>query len=316
MNLLQCMRIFSKVVSTGGYAAAARSLDTTTSVVSRSVVQLETHLGIRLLNRTTRSVALTESGEKYLHQCQKILKNIEEAEAEAAASATRLTGKLKVHAISSFGQNLLLPSVLRFKRENPTVQLDLTLSSTPADMIEDRYDCSVVFAPELPDSSFVSARLGSMGGVVCASPAYLREHGMPDHPGDLERHICVQLANAVFPAEQWVFQGDDRIYSVDIGHMGFSVNMPEALAPAVAAGLGIGLLPISTALPELRSGRAIRLLAGYVPQPVNVYVLYQSRRFLEKKVRAWVDRLRGDIPEILQHYIGELRVLDSASERV
>ncbi|SAL63257.1 LysR family transcriptional regulator [Caballeronia arvi] len=314
MNLLHCMRIFATVATSGGYAAAARSLDSTTSVVSRSVAQLEAHLGVRLLNRTTRSVALTEAGEKYFLQCRQILSSIEEAEAEAAASSTLLTGRLRVHALSSFGQNLLLPSVLRYKSENPEVQLDLTLSSSLAEMIEERYDCSVVFAPELPDSSFVSVKLGSLGGVVCASPDYVRKHGMVNTPKELANHMCVQLANPVFPMEQWVFQGPDSIYSVDIDNLGFSVNMPEALVPAVADGLGIGLLPISTALPELKSGRLVRVLADYVPQPVNVYVLYQSRRFLETKVRAWVDRLRADIPETLAQYVEELERIQTVHD--
>ena len=314
MDTLQCMRIFAKVAQEGGYAAAARKLNLTTPIASRAVSHLENRLGTRLLNRTTRSIALTEAGERYLRHCQGILVHVDEAEAEASSSIQHPSGCLKVHALSSFGHHIVLPASLRYQQQFPSVRVDLTFSSAMPDLVEEGYDASIILAPELPDSALINIRLGSIPGLICASPKYLAAHGEPRSPADLRDHHCLQLATPAFPIDKWIFAGKDATFSVDIGVARFAVNATEALEPAIAGGLGIGLIPAGVALPGLKSGSLVRVLPDFQVQPVNVYVLYQSRRFLDAKIRTWIDFLREDVPAMLNADYRALIALNARME--
>ena len=299
MDTLQCMRIFAKVAAEGGFAAAARKLNLTTSVASRAVSSLEDHLGSRLLHRTTRNTALTEAGERYLHRCRQILANVEEAESEASSARQHPSGCLRVHALSSFGHHLVVPAMLRYQQQFASLRVELTLSGAVPDILEDGYDVSIVVAPGLPDSGLISIRLGSIPGIVCASPRYLARRGQPMQPGDLRDHHCLQLATPVFPINKWMFEGPDTPFAVDIGAPRYAVNVIEALEPAIRAGLGIGILPAGVALPGLASGELVRVLHGYEVQPVVVHALYHSRRFVDAKIRTWISFLREDLSATL-----------------
>ncbi|VVE58058.1 LysR family transcriptional regulator [Pandoraea terrae] len=306
------MRIFARVATDGGFAIAARKLNLTAPITSRAVSYLENHLGTRLLNRTTRSLALTEAGERYLRRCQNILDSIDEAEAEASAAVEQPSGCLRVHALSSFGHHLVVPAILRYQQQHPSLRVELSLSGTVPNMLEEGYDASIVVAPELPDSGLVGVGLGRIVGVVCASPQYLAVHGEPETPDELRAHQCLQLATPVFPLDKWIFSGADAPFAVNIGSARLSVNVMEGLEPAVRSGLGIGILPAGVALPGLASGSLVRVLRGYEVQPVNVYALYQSRRFLDAKIRAWIAFLREDLPTALNADNHALAVLDAA----
>lgn len=295
MDTLQCMRIFMKVAAEGGFAAAARKLNLTTSVTSRAVSSLEDHLGSRLLHRTTRNMALTEAGERYLHRCRQILASLDEAEAEAGSARQHPSGCLRVHALSSFGHHLVVPAMLRYQEQFASLRVELTLTGAVPDILEDGYDVSIVVAPGLPDSGLISVRLGSIPGIVCASPRYLAGRAEPKQPEDLRDHHCLQLATPVFPFNKWMFEGGDRPFAVDIGAPRYAVNVIEALEPAIRAGLGIGILPAGVALPGMSSGALVRILHGYDVQPVVVHALYQSRRFVDAKIRTWISFLREDL---------------------
>lgn len=308
------MRIFAKVAAEGGFAAAARKLNLTTSVTSRAVSSLENHLGSRLLHRTTRNTALTEAGERYLHRCRQILANIDEAEAEANAARKHPSGCLRIHALSSFGHHLVVPAVLRYQQQFEALRIELTLSGTVPDILADGYDVSIVVAPGLPDSGLISVRLGSISGVVCASPRYLAAHGEPKTPEDLRHHHCLQLATPVFPFNKWIFDGEDEPVAVEIGGPRYAVNVMEALEPAVRSGLGIGILPAGVALPGLRSGALVRVLRGHEVQPVVVHALYQSRRFVDAKIRTWIAFLRDELPATFDADHRALAVVDSAAQ--
>ena len=312
MDTLQCLRIFAKVAVEGGFAAAARKLNLTTSVTSRAVSSLENHLGSRLLYRTTRHTALTEAGERYLHRCRQILDHIDEAEAEANAARQHPSGCLRVHALSSFGHHLVVPAALRYQEQFPSLRIELTLSGAVPDILADGYDVSIVVAPGLPDSGLISIRLGSTSGVVCASPRYLAAHGEPTKPEDLRHHHCLQLATPVFPFNKWIFEGADTPVAVEIGAPRYAVNVIEALEPAVRSGLGIGILPAAVALPGLRSGTLKRVLRGYDVQPVVVHALYQSRHFVDAKIRTWISFLREELPVTFEADHRALAALDGA----
>ncbi len=300
MDTLQCMRIFVKVATDGGFSSAARKLNLSVPAVSRAITHLEEHLGSRLLHRTTRHVALTEAGERYLSRCQQILSSFDDAEAEARSATTYPTGRLRIHALSSFGHQLIMPVLLQYQQRFSSLRVEVMMTGTMVNMLEDGYDASIVIAPELPSSGLISLKLGRIGGVVCASPQYVAKCGIPVVPQDLRKHQCLQLTTPAFPFDSWIFKGASGQFAVNIGMARLTVNAIEALEIAVTMGLGIAVLPTGIALRGLRSGALVRLLQEYEVQPANVYALYQSRRFLDAKTRTFIDLLREQMPSVLE----------------
>ncbi len=300
MDTLQMMRIFVRVAEEGSFTSAAQRLDITTAYASRSVAQLETHLRTRLLNRSTRRIALTDAGQRYLDRCQRILGYIDEAEAEAADAQAKPSGRLHVHATTSFGQAYLVPAVVRYRQRYPSVAVEITLSQHVPDIIDEGYDVSLQLSvAELPDSGLVSQRLGDVHSVLCASPAYLKERGTPRTVRDLEAHSCLQIVTPIFPRDRWHLDGPDGRETFELPLPDFQVNIADALGAALRAGLGIGSLPMSTAVPALASGALVRVLPEYRLQKLTVYTLYASRQYLDAKIRTFVDFLRECVPEML-----------------
>jgi DNA-binding transcriptional LysR family regulator len=308
MDTLQNMRVFVRVVEAGSFTGAAQHLNTTTAYASRAVSDLEAHLRTRLLNRTTRRIALTEAGERYLQRCEQILAYVDQAEAEASDAHARPSGKLKVHAMTSLGQHYVVPAVGRYQQRYPDVNIELTLAHRVPDLLDEGYDVALVLASQaLPDSGLVSQRLGSAFSIACASPAYLERHGVPQTPSDLGRHTCLQMVTPVFPANEWTFDGPSGQETHTLGAATFQVNVAEALAVAVREGMGIGLVPIYSAISGLRSGQLVWVLPEYTSQEMKLYALYPSRQYLDAKIRTWVEFLRDELPATLATDQAELR---------
>ena len=307
MDTLQNMRVFARVVEAGSFTGAAQHLNTTTAYCSRAVSDLEAHLRTRLLNRTTRRIALTEAGERYLQRCEQILAYVEQAEAEAGDAHARPSGRLKVHAMSSFGLHYVVPAVGRYQQRYPDVQIELTLAQRIPDLLDEGYDVSLTLATDLPDSGLVSQRLGSAFSIVCASPEYLERHGVPQVPSDLARHTCLQMVTPIFPLNEWIFDGPNGTESVTFSTPTFQVNVAEAMALAVREGMGVGLIPIYSAISGLRSGELVWVLPEYSSQEMNVYALYASRQYLDAKIRTWVEFMRDELPSTLATDQAELR---------
>jgi DNA-binding transcriptional LysR family regulator len=299
MDTLQNMRVFVRVVEAGSFTAAAQHLNTTTAYASRAVSDLEAHLRTRLLNRTTRRIALTEAGERYLQRCEQILAYVDQAEAEASDAHARPSGKLKVHSMTGFGQHYVVPMISRYQARYPSVQVELTLAQRVPDLLDEGFDVSVVLASDLPDSGLVSQRLGSAFSIACASPAYIEKHGTPHVLSYLVRHTCLQLVTPVLPTEKWIFEGPNGQETVSLGPSTFTVNVADAMAVAIREGMGLGVLPTSSALPLLRAGTIVRVLPQYTMQELNVCALYPSRQYLDAKIRTWVDFLRDELPATL-----------------
>jgi DNA-binding transcriptional LysR family regulator len=306
MDTLQKMRVLVRVVEAGSFTAAAQHLNTTTAYASRAVSDLEARLRTRLLNRTTRRIALTEAGERYLHRCEQILACVDQAEAEACDAQARPTGKLKVHAMTGIGQHCVVPLVGRYQQRYRDVKVELTLSQRVPDLLDEGYDVALVLArQDLPDSALVSQRLGSTFSVACASPAYLERHGEPRVPAELGSHTCLQTVTPVFPSNEWAFEGPRGRETFALGTANFCVNVADALAVAVAQGMGVGLLPFYSAANGLRSGELVRILPGYTSQHTSVYALYPSRQYLDAKIRTWVEFLREELPASLNEERGD-----------
>jgi DNA-binding transcriptional LysR family regulator len=299
MDTLQNMRVFSRVVEDGSFTAAAQHLNTTTAYASRAVSDLEAHLRTRLLNRTTRRIALTEAGERYLQRCEQILAYVDQAEAEASDAHARPSGKLKVHSMAGLGQHYVVPMISLYQKRHPSVQIELTLAQRVPDLLDEGFDVSIVLGKDLPDSGLVAQRLGAAYSIACASPAYIEQHGVPHVLSDLVRHTCLQLVTPAYPPDKWLFDGPNGQETVSLGSATFSVNVAEAMAVAIGEGLGIGVLPTSSALPSLRSGKLVRVLPQYTMQLLNVFALYASRQYLDAKIRTWVEFLRDELPAVL-----------------
>ena len=301
MDTLQQMRVLVRVVEAGSFTAAAQHLNTTTAYASRAVSELEARLRTRLLNRTTRRIALTEAGERYVHRCTEILAYVDQAQAEASDAQARPTGKLKVHAMTGIGQHCVVPSVGRYLQRYPDVKVELTLAQRVPDLLDEGYDVAMVLAANLPDSGLVSQRVGSTFSIACASPAYLERSGVPQVPADLGAHTCLQTVTPIFPADEWTFEGPRGKETFTLGATTFRVNVAEALAVAVSEGMGIGLMPFYSASSGLRSGKLVRVLPAYTSQHMNVYAVYPSRHYLDAKIRTWVEFLRDEMPTMLTH---------------
>jgi len=290
MDVLRNMKIFAEVVAAGGFTAAGRKLNQSTPVVSRAIDDLEAHLRTRLLNRTTRRMALTEAGERYFSRCVNIIGMVGEAEVEAWNSQVEPSGTLRVHAMSSIGQNYVVPATAAYLKCHPGVCVDLTLTQGSPDLVGEHYDVVLRASPGvLSDSNYVSRSIGDLYSVLCASPVYLKEHGVPASVEDLGRHHCLQVDLPVFRADSWQLIGADGARDFSLPSGSFRVNVPEALASALLEGVGVGALPILTARQLRDEGKLVRVLPEYHLHVLKIHMLYASRRFLDAKIRTWVE---------------------------
>lgn len=292
--------MFVRVAESGGFTAAAVRLNMATGPVSRAVSELEQHLRTRLLNRTTRRVVLTEAGERYLHRCYQILASLDQAEAEASNAHVLPSGRLRVHATASFGQHYVMPAIMRYQKRYRQVAVELTLSQHVPDLIEEGYDVSVQLSrTELPSSGSIAVRVGNSYSILCASPSYLAERGTPGSVAELADHTCLQTTSLTLPGSRWDLDGPNGREIFDLPPSPFRVNIAEVMAFALRDGLGVGALPLWTALPWLRDGTLTRVLPTYRLSEMQIHALYTSREYLDAKIRSWIDFLKTTIPRML-----------------
>ena len=307
MDVFQSMRFFIAVAQSGSFTAAAQLLNTTTTNVSKAVTALEARLHTRLINRTTRRLALTEAGIRYLQRCEKILDDVREAGEEAATAQTMPVGRLKIHAMSAIGNHYVIDTIARYRDIHPTVMFDLTLTNRVPDLLEEGYDMSIVLARDLPDSGFVAQRLGITYSILCASPAYLEKRGRPQTPGALCEHECLRIVNTVMPVENWTFEGPQGMDTITIPESPFHINTADGMTIAIKKGMGIGIQPIASAVNGLRAGTLVRVLPEYRLEELNLFAIYPSRKFVDAKIKTWVEFLKHSIPDLLasdEHIVG------------
>ncbi len=289
MDRLLAMEVFARVVELGSFAKAADRLGISTSACSRHVAELEGHLDTRLLNRTTRRLSLTESGQAYYERCVQLLTDLADAESAAALSAERPRGTLKVTCGISFGLRHVAPLVGAFAARHAEVKFDVQLSDRFVDLVEEGFDLALRIG-ESPTQNLVARKLGEMRLVPCAAPVYLRERGAPRTPAELAQHAC--LTYEYLPVRgTWRFY--DRAgaeHSVRVAGPVHS-NNGDLLVAAAVEGIGIAMEPDFIAAPDLAAGRLVRVLPGYVVPPAGIYAVYPSRRHLSAKVRAFIDFL-------------------------
>jgi DNA-binding transcriptional LysR family regulator len=299
MDVFQTMRFFMAVAQSGSFTAAANLLDTSTTNVSKAVSSLEARLQTRLINRTTRRLALTEAGLRYLQRCEKILEELRDAEEEAGTANTLPVGRLKIHSLSAIGNHYVIDAIAKYRETHPSVLFDLTLTNRLPDLLEEGYDMSIVLARDLPDSGFVAQRLGITYSILCASPAYLQKRGTPETPGALGEHDCLRILNTIMPVENWVFEGPEGVETINTPVSPFHVNTADAMTVAIKSGMGIGIQPIASAVDGLKAGTLVRVLPEYHFEQLNLFAIYPSRKFVDAKIKTWVEFLKDYIPGLL-----------------
>ena len=300
MNILQNMRTFVRVVEAGSFTGAADSLGSSAASTSRAVSELEQHLKVRLLTRSTRRIALTDAGRTYLEHCRQIVRAVDEAEQDVSEAGSLARGVLRVHSFASFGQHYIVPAIHAYRRLYPEVRIDLQLSQTLPDLFDGTCDTSILAVSGLPDSEIVMHRLGSTCSILCASPTYLDAHGTPRHPGDLIDHDCLALSTPTFSSREWVLEktAGGETQNIAINSV-FRVNIAESLAAAIRAHMGIGALPVYSALAGLRAGTLVRVLPEYTLQSKEICTLFPSRRYVDARTRTWLDYMREYLPPAL-----------------
>jgi len=293
MDRLHSMRVFARVIDEGGFAAAARALDLSPAVATRLVADLEAHLGARLINRTTRRVALTETGELYLERVRAILSEVEEAEALASAATSEPRGVVRVLCPPAFAVHQLATHLPAFKQRFPKVAVDLTVPG-PVVAVDENFDISILLlGKESLQGDFVARLLARSSWIVCASKAYLDERGRPQHPADLMQHRILAPGNV----REVSFHADAgeateaRVVTLDGVRGVLRTNHIDTLCAAARAGLGIAGLPSFVAHSALRDGSLERVLPQWHLVQAHIYLAMPTRKYVPARTRALWDFL-------------------------
>jgi DNA-binding transcriptional LysR family regulator len=283
------MNLFLRVVERGSLSAAGRELALSPAAVSNHIRALEDWLGVRLLNRTTRQLTLTEAGQRFRERCETILAEVADAEAAAASLQAVPRGVLRVNAPIAFGARHLGPVVAAFLDRYAEMTLDLVLNDRVVDLIEEGFDMAIRIG-DLADSELVARRLAPCRYVVCASPRYIKRRGAPKHPAELSDHHCLEYSLRA-PSGRWVFTGlDGKDVAVAISGRLRATN-GDLLRSAAVQGTGIILTPTFIVGDDLRDGALRELLGEYSVKPAGIFAVYPAGRYPSPKLRSFVDFL-------------------------
>ncbi len=286
MDSINGIRTFIKVVEEGSFTTAGERMNMSVSLVSKYIRQLENRLGIRLLNRTTRSITLTEIGTIYFERSQLVLQEFDSLEESMKDKHSSPCGNLVISAPLTFGEMFLTPLIEEFLEKYPDISIDLQLSDKIVDLASEAVDVSIRIA-ELPDSNLVARYLEPARIICCASEDYLKKFGMPKHPNDLINHECVIDKNFQEP-NRWPFliEGERKTFNVN-GR--FAVNSARSTREMVLAGKGISMIPAYAIIEDIQTGRIKVLMKQHEAFDLGIYLVYLHRRHLAVKVRVFVD---------------------------
>jgi DNA-binding transcriptional LysR family regulator len=280
------MEVFAVVADAGSLAAAAKRLRLSPAAVTRAIASLEDHLGVRLFNRTTRSLSLTEAGTRFLDSTRRLLSELEDAEKAAAGATATPSGHLTLTASVTFGRTHVAALVFDFLRVEPRVTASLLLLDRVVNLVEEGIDVAVRIA-HLPDSTLVARRVGEVRRVLVASPAYLAERGTPENPDDLKRHDVIAFTG-LLPGREWRFVDDGRDASVVLSPR-FEVNDAVAAIAGAERGDGITIALSYMVAGAIAQRRLLPVLDRFTPPAVPVQLVYPRARTMAAKVRAFLD---------------------------
>lgn len=283
------MRVFAQVVEARSFSAAAHELGMSKSLVSRHVSALEASLSVKLLHRSTRKLSLTEAGAVFYEHCARVVQEAALAEQHLSQTQAEPAGLVRVTAVPAFATRYVLPALTEFHQRYPKIQVKLFCSNRPVDLGDEGFDLGVRVSFS-PDPNLVARKLASNRSVLCATPAYLERRGTPRRPEDLRKHDCV-LFPPLTPKGVWTLRRDERKISVPVSGA-FETDEMDAVRAAVAAGLGIGILPMYMAGEAVRRGELVPLLHKYQVVPESaVYLVYLPNRTLALRLRVLIDFL-------------------------
>lgn len=281
------MRVFVSVVDLGSQSAAADHLDLSRPVVSRYLAELEGWVGARLMQRTTRRLSLTAAGQETLPRCRQMLELAGDLQAAVSAPDEAPRGELRISVSTSFGQAQLMDAIAIYVKRYPGVKIDLQVLDRTVNLVDERIDLAIRTSNDL-DPNLIARRLSVCRSVICASPAYLREHPAPLQVEELVQHNC--LTHSYFGRSLWHFEVDGETLSVPV-QGSISANEAMTLQRAALAGAGIAMLPTYQTAAALRSGELVRLLPQAKPQALNLNAVYTSRKHMPATLRSMLDFL-------------------------
>lgn len=286
MDLIAGMKLFVRVAETGGFSSVAREASSSQPTVSRTVAALEAHLGVRLLNRSSRAVTLTDDGRAFYAQATRALEAIAEAEASVGRRHGQPTGLLRLGTPVAFGRLHVAPRIPAFLAQYPDLEIDLSMTDAFVDLVGEGLDL-VIRVGMLEDRSLIARRIGLTRRVTVASADYLARRDVPKSPADLRDHDCV-VYTRLATGNRWHFAGSDGPVTV---RGRFRADNSEAVREAVIAGAGIAVIPVWMFTDEITSGRVRIILHEYEPSALPIHAVYPSRRQVSAKVRAMIDFL-------------------------
>ena len=289
MDRFENMGAFIRVVEAGSISGASDRLGVAKSAVSRRLKELEEHLGVELFHRTTRKMNLTDTGRAFYHQSVRILEDVLEAEHSTSQAHGTLKGSLKIALPSTFGIMHMGPAINEFLQTHPEIEFDLDFNDREVDLIEEGFDLAVRIA-KLPDSSLIARRLASIQTVICASPAYLEQMGVPQTPNDLIEHQCL-VYSLLRDYDYWQLTDSNGSEIKTKIRPYLKASTGEFLKDAAVEGRGIILVPSFIAYKEIENGALVSVLKDYKTQQLDAYAIYPQTRHLSQRVRVFVDFL-------------------------
>jgi DNA-binding transcriptional LysR family regulator len=297
MDKLESVQVFVAVAKAGGFSAASRALGLPLATVSRKVAELEESLGVRLFERSTRQVVLTDVARGYFEACQRLIDDLRDADDTVMGEYLQPKGELTVTAPSGFGRQHLQPVLIDFMRAFPEVSLRVLLVDRLVNLLDEQVDVAVRIN-NLPDSSLVARRLGEIRMVVCGSPDYLKAKGVPGHPTDLTDHACISWAS-LGPQKAWLFSdgGVEALFPVPIR---LTATLPDMVVAAAAADLGLAQVTTYQAEAAVRAGQLVPVLREFEAAPTAVHLVHPSSRRVPLKLRAFLDFAAPRLQERLQ----------------
>jgi DNA-binding transcriptional LysR family regulator len=281
------LRLFVRMVMAGSLSETARRLNSSLPAMSRRLAAMEARLGVRLIDRGTRRFDLTEEGSVLYERGIRILADLDAAEAEIAANVSTPQGHIRVGAPLEIGRRRFAPMIAEFSRRYPGVSIELVLNDSQVDVVGDDLDVGLL-TDQPTDGSIISRQLLSSRRVVCASPEYIAEHGVPERPEDLLRHDCIRLVRGRHVFDRWTFMENDKPREVQV-HGTLMTNNAEVMHGWALMGRGLALKALWDIEDELSDGRLVELLAPFANNVINLYAVYPTRAHLPPRVRVFID---------------------------
>lgn len=291
MNLND-IKVFISVVEAGSFAGASSFLAMPSTTVSRKVVQLEESLGVKLLHRSTRKLSLTEDGCHYFQLCQQHLVALEEANDLMMQSQSEPKGKIRISSPLDFAIQYAQPWITEFLKEYPEISIELDTSDSYINMVEDRID--VAFrSGQLQDSSLIARRIGPKHSICCASPEFLKAIDEIKHPEDLTKLNCLVMGKSL-SNNQWQFIQQDKTYQVSVSGR-YSTTSMHLLIESALNGLGLAYVPIALVKEHIESGQLMQVLTNFETPQSNMFVIYQSHKYMTKAIRLFIDHILAKV---------------------